>query len=589
MAKQAAVTVADPAGLVRALEASGRFRRDTRLGGLFHLGEISFREDSPTNSLHVTIAGNRLRAHVDEVCPLDCQTGGSRQYSLTRVIAHNLAGMVEDVGRRIRGLNGRQRCTLECEAVWFDDEAEAETRMELVDLLGDAGVPAPEEEPPSSARPLQVPFGLVDEAIHLLDSEADPWSIQLEARVAGPLDEGRLREAVASALSRHRMARARAHSAGGWRAQSHWEIPDRPDVDPVRVVECPDDESLTAARAELQSASVALEQSPPLRVWLVRHPHGDVVMLNVNHAAMDGLGALRVLESVARAYAGDHDPAASVEEAEAHRLPARLDRIDAVSRIRRYLALIDKLGDLVVPPARVAADGGGDEAGYGFHHVTLPPARTRALAELDHPGTLNDLLLAALHLAIADWNDEHGEPCDHVGVLVPANLRPAEWRRDMVGNFTLPARVATTTDDRKTPESTLAAVTACTRRKKESGMGTALLELLCRTRSVPRWAKRAMVGLLPLTGNRLVDTAMLSNLGRFDDAPSFGAEAGELTELWFSPPTRMPLGLSVGAATVSGRLHLAFRYRRCLFGPEAARRFVDGYIARLESFAGAFA
>ncbi|HEY2157458.1 MAG TPA: hypothetical protein VGH33_17650, partial [Isosphaeraceae bacterium] len=43
----------------------------------------------------------------------------------------------------------------------------------------------------------------------------------------------------------------------------------------------------------------------------------------------------------------------------------------------------------------------------------------------------------------------------------------------------------------------------------------------------------------------------------------------------FSPPCGMPMGLSVGAAGVRGRLHLAFRYRRALFDETAARHFAD--------------
>ncbi|MBW3546607.1 MAG: hypothetical protein KY452_00520 [Actinobacteria bacterium] len=54
-----------------------------------------------------------------------------------------------------------------------------------------------------------VPFSVADEAIYLLDSEAEPWSIQLEVCVAGTLDEVRLRQAVTQALARHPMARTR--------------------------------------------------------------------------------------------------------------------------------------------------------------------------------------------------------------------------------------------------------------------------------------------------------------------------------------------------------------------------------------------
>ena len=117
-------------------------------------------------------------------------------------------------------------------------------------------------------------------------------------------------------------------------------------------------------------------------------------------------------------------------------------------------------------------------------------------------------------------------------------------------------------------------------------MGTALIELLGRTRLFPLWAKRAIVKLLPLTGNRLIDTAMVSNLGDVQEPPPFGDDAGDTVEMWFSPPARMPLGLSVGAVMLAGRLHLSFRYRHRLFGDEATQRFADGYVAELEALIG---
>ncbi len=44
----------------------------------------------------------------------------------------------------------------------------------------------------------------------------------------------------------------------------------------------------------------------------------------------------------------------------------------------------------------------------------------------------------------------------------------------------------------------------------------------------------------------------------------------------------MPLGLTVGALTVAGRLHLSFRYRHRLFSADAVRLFADRYLAELE-------
>ena len=104
---------------------------------------------------------------------------------------------------------------------------------------------------------------------------------------------------------------------------------------------------------------------------------------------------------------------------------------------------------------------------------------------------------------------------------------------------------------------------------------------------LPLWAKQPLSPLLSITGNRLVDTAILSNLGRMEPV-SFG-EAGEAVEAWFSAPARMPCGLSIGAVTLGERLHLAFRYRRSLFGTSAAGAFARRFLEYLDRVAAAAA
>jgi hypothetical protein len=47
--------------------------------------------------------------------------------------------------------------------------------------------------------------------------------------------------------------------------------------------------------------------------------------------------------------------------------------------------------------------------------------------------------------------------------------------------------------------------------------------------------------------------------------------------VWFSPPGRMPLGASVGAATLDGALFLTLRYRHQLFDAAAAAEFMTLY------------
>lgn len=415
-----------------------------------------------------------------------------------------------------------------------------------------------------------LPFTALDEAVHHLDTPAEPWSIQLEVRVGGALDADRLHRAVAEAMARHPMARARQLPARRSEREYRWDIRPEPDVDPFRVVDCPDDERLAEARADLYSLSVPLAEAPPLRVRLARSPGGDLVMLNTNHAAFDGFGAVRVLHSVARAYTGADDPPPPVDLAEARDLERHLAAPDPGTRSSRWRALADKAGDLADAPARLAPDGGSDRAGYGFHHVAVP--------EVDHagPGTVNDLLLAALNLAVEGWNADHGAPCGRISILMPVNLRPREWRTDVATNFVMETRVSTAPEQRSDPTTLLEAVAAETKRIKESE-GAALMEILKRSSRLPLWAKEQLSSLLWLTGNRLVDTAVLSNLGSIDDPPAFGAGC-ETTELWFSAPARMPCGLSMGVATLAGRMHLSFRYRHPLWDAAAAARFATRYL-----------
>ena len=447
---------------------------------------------------------------------------------------------------------------------------------------------------PLAAAPTTVPFSVIDEAIHLLDVATAPWSIQLEVRVGGHLDEARLRAAIAEALRLHPMARARKKPSRLRQPLDHWAITSAAEVDPLKIVDCPDTDALAAARIKLQGISVPLTESPPLRAVLARMSDGDMLMLNVNHAAMDGFGALRILRSIARAYAGDADPLPTVDFDATRNLAGHFSSPGLWIRLRRQLALITRMRDLIAPPARVAADGVDDEAGYGFVQTRLTPEQTTALVDGAKAGgtgaTVNDVLLAALHLAIADWNASHTAPCRRIGVLVPANLRPQEWRQEIVGNFSLPARISTTRRSRRSAGQALAAVAAQTTRKKQVGMGTAFIELLGQTRLVPLWIKRGFVLALPLTGNRLVDTAMLSNVGKLDSL-SFGPgpTGGTVEEMWFSPPARMPLGLTIGAVTIGGRLHLVLRYRHRLFDQAAATRFADIYLRKLQAFTGPLA
>lgn len=500
------------------METTHRFHRDSGFGRIFHPSSVSFRENQPTDSLHIVVNDDHIAAHVDRVSPLGIRPAGPSRYSLRRAAAHNLAGAAHDLILLLRGRQGDHRSELDCEWLW--DPVQSEPQQE-----------------------------------DLLDPTESTWSVHLEVRVAGTLDEARLRRALAETVGRRPVRR---------------EL--------LECVDCPDDSALDGARAEFQSMPVGVTDWPPLRARVARHRRGDVLMLNFNHAATDGAGALYVLRSLADAYRDDLEPDRAPDFLAVSDLPVR-PASAPVSLLRaRWRRAVERLRDGLARPARLAADHASGRAGFGFHFVRLSAEDSRRAVDRDHPGTSRNVLLAALHLAIGDWNLQHGTPGRRVGVLVPVNLRPPELPDELVGNFSVTARVSTSRRHRAGPRTALKAITAQTTRNKRTRSGIALLSGLLRTGLLPLWARQSLVVLQPLTRNRLVDTAMLANLGQLDEAPSFGPDAGDTLEVWFSSPARTAESLCVGAVTVRSRLHLTFRYPYRLFDRDSVRRFSYCYM-----------
>ncbi|MGH9128570.1 MAG: condensation domain-containing protein [Acidimicrobiales bacterium] len=424
---------------------------------------------------------------------------------------------------------------------------------------------------------------VVDEVIHALDHPVAPWSIEVELAFAGHIDEKRLRAAIGVALERHPMARVRLVPSRPFDREYFWQVTPEAELDPLQVLEYSDDAQLTEVRDRLQSIGVPLAESPPFRLRLVHNPDGDRLLLNANHTAFDGFGCLRLLQSVARAYTGDPDPSDTVSLTEARDVRGTLGTDDPTIRIQRGRVLASKTADLARAPARLATDGGTRQPGYLIVHRSLSVADTQVLATAGGPGTVNDKLVAALHIAIWKWNYAHHSPSRRISVLMPLNLRPTQWRDDMVTNFVLMSRTLSARPDHRSPGAVLDAIIAQTERIKDCGRGAALIELLVRSTKLPALLKESVSQLLWLTGNRLVDTALISNLGRLNEPPTFGPEAGETTGLWFSAPARMPCGLSVGAATTAGQLHLSFRCRYPVLDRPAANRFAEDYLAAVSA------
>lgn len=438
---------------------------------------------------------------------------------------------------------------------------------------------------PSGGRS-QLPFTLLDEGLlHFQDARAQ-WNVQFELHTRHHLDEEAFHAAVLAACRRHPLTRARI---APWKKTDRsyiWDIGEECDVDPVHVLDCPDELALEQLREEFYLQEIPLGAAPGLRVILARRSVGDQILLNTSHLVADGVGALRLMQSIARAYRGEPDPPDPVALDEARDLGAGLAPKSRSEKWARQLEGLRRVRDAIDAPTRIAEVGSRETEDFGFlrRAVDIGEQSTPALLRRESGTTVNDVLIAALNLAVQKWNGQHGAECGRIGVQMPVNVRPAERFWEVVSNITSMVTVSTSPEDRADLATASAAVAAQTDELSRGDRAKGLYDLLVATRKAPIALKRAAPKLLPHLGDRFLETAMLSNLGRIPDLPRFEPHedpAGEPPEVWFSPPCDPACTVAIGVATVGDRLNLVTRYRYDQFDVVAAGQFTDLLLAQL--------
>jgi NRPS condensation-like uncharacterized protein len=161
---------------------------------------------------------------------------------------------------------------------------------------------------------------MLDESLLLLQETRASWNVQFELGTDHRLDEAELRQAVLACCRRHPLARARLVRSPRGETSYRWDFADEVDGDPLRVVDCPDSAALDRLRTELYTPPIALDTAPGFRVVLARRPGGDLVLLSASHILADGVGALRLMQTIVRAYRGEPDPPDPLPLAEARDL-----------------------------------------------------------------------------------------------------------------------------------------------------------------------------------------------------------------------------------------------------------------------------
>jgi NRPS condensation-like uncharacterized protein len=232
-----------------------------------------------------------------------------------------------------------------------------------------------------------------------------------------------------------------------------------------------------------------------------------------------------------------------------------------------------------------ARNGRAGQPGYGAVRRSVPVPRPASQGSGPVP-TVNDVLVAALVIAVDRWNGAHGRRGGRIRISVPVNDRDPRSRWAGPGNQTRLIRVSAGPGERADPARLLTHVTAQTRAAKERpSAGLDAASRLLATGWAPAVVKRRVARLARRVAAPVcTDTALLSNLGAIPCPPSFSADGPG--PLWFSGPSQMPRGLGVGALTIGGRLHLCVNYQHALLDQGAAAGFAALYCQALGELAG---
>ncbi|WP_163548133.1 condensation domain-containing protein [Candidatus Frankia nodulisporulans] len=439
------------------------------------------------------------------------------------------------------------------------------------------------------------------------DRASAPLTCGLLVQTDGQLDPRRLRAAVWTVMRRHPMTRAVLYGS----RQHAWRFVAEPTSDPFGFV----DDGTEAWRVHevLASAPFDLRRFPPLRVVLVRQPGGDQLSVVAHHLALDGLRLTRLATEILAVYRQSPGEwgipgafGAAGGDGELRGMPAGVGPVVRTAP-SPWATMARRSGRYVVP----LTTGRGE--GYGFHPMVLAlPTGDRTLAD-GRRMTINDLLLAAAHLAIDRWNTRRGGQTGCLRIRMPIDLATAAGpaptpattatmaaATEMQGNHTGQALIISEAADRRDPARLAARVVDQTVEAKGAipppvpGVSGALGVAMARYVPGPWRSGLLRIGVAaarPL----LAPTAAVSNLGRHDDVAGPVGGSGErgrylvavgdagraalpgpaVTAAYFTGTAGMPQGLFLGVMSVGGALNVTVCYHRQMFGPESVPAFAE--------------
>lgn len=418
------------------------------------------------------------------------------------------------------------------------------------------------------------------------DRASAPLTCGLFVQTMGTLDVTRLRFAVRRAMGRHPMMRASLYGA----RQHAWRFADTPPADTVRQIGLGSDG--WHVHETSMSIPFDLRALPPLRMTLVHQPDGDQLSVVTHHLAVDGMSLAAVVAEVFAEYAQADEAGGTVRGGgDGHVGRAAGPPPMARAAAHGWTAFTHR------SPRHITPMNSRRDAGYGYHPLSLPQPTRRVTLPDGRPMTVNDLLVAAAHLAIDRWNRRCGGETGTLRVRMPISrgtstspgtLTSLGASTGTSGNNTGQVVIVSAPADRVDRVRLAARVVDQTERAKQAMAAPVIAGMAGRigavaTERIPgpwrgsllRWGVRTVRPLI-------TPAAAVSNLGPLAGLTS---DNPKISEVYFTGTAGMPQGLFIGATRYGAGLHLTFGYHRHLFGRSAAAEFAHTFRAAFDELA----
>jgi len=438
--------------------------------------------------------------------------------------------------------------------------------------------------PPDTLQFDVFPLRLTDfELYHIIDdSPKYPGVFPFEIRFRGQLNRDALAAAWRAALQRHPMLSTRL---SGQIPNAYWIAGKSPELR-----WCVADESSCH-----ESPAFDLRCEPPLRAHVSAGVEQFSLKMLFHHACCDGVGALRFVEDLLLAYdqnvtqpsSGPHWPPLNIERlhvrGEFGLRGYRPKLVDFYNVAVVWFRLMFRRLVVVQPRNGMAAvDPNVRYSPWAFSEAWLTRQQCNGLRQLAQRSgvTLNDLMIRALYLTIADWNGKVSRRW--MRITIPTNLRLEEDAAmpatNVLGFAFLERRVGRDHDSQGLLQSIHEQMIAV-KRGRLGLLFVAGLGIMCRFPRLMRWV---------LSRDLTFTTAVLSNLGTpLSGSPlachdqqivSGGATVEAIVCV---PPLRRNTHVSIATMTHAGQLIVVLLADPTRFDQMQRVSFLEMYVSRL--------